>query len=152
MSDLIEYVRAHAIRGECRCGDCLDRGGAPGPAGHTVDLVFFSAGRQGEPTAEAFRHLTRAHAPVYGAACDPLDGEQHGVTELGAFLGDQDLALLYMGLGTLLGIFELLTPKNMLPHLPQEMQMEIAKLGMVTVVAKSQRPGEAPAAAQDGRQ
>ena len=41
MESLIDYVLKHTERGECNCGQCLDRGDKPDPVGHTVDLGFF---------------------------------------------------------------------------------------------------------------
>jgi hypothetical protein len=106
---LQEYVITHTQRGECQCGRCIDVGTTPDPVGHTVDLEFFKVSQANTPSAEEFRQLTEAHHGSY-AQPNVFDGQEHGYIELGAWIGDQGMALQYMGLGTLLGVFELLTP------------------------------------------
>lgn len=137
-TELLEYVRRHTERGECKCGRCFDAGGKPDPRGHTADLIFFKAtivppSIAGEPSAETFKILTAAHRSEF-AACDPLDGNQHGHIELGAWLGDQGVALQYMALGHLLGVFDLLTPFTMLPGIGEDQAMEMATKGYVNII------------------
>ena len=109
MSDLSRYVLLHTERGECRCGKCLDRGDRPDPPGHTADLGFFKVAAREAPDRDTFLQLTRAHTFTY-VECNPLDGRDHSYIELGAWIGDQGVAMLFMGLGELLGVFQLLTP------------------------------------------
>lgn len=133
-----EWVRNATVRNECRCGRCCDRGDAPEPAGHTADLVFFKVALAGVGiTPNEFLELSRAHEGEFGP-CDPCDGREHGYIELGGWLGDQGLALQYMGLGTLLGVFELLTPRTML-GLPDgdPLALRLARSGYVTVKVRS---------------
>ena len=135
MSDLAEYVRAHTDRGECDCGKCLDRGAYPGPTGHVADVVFFTVAAVGNPDAETFRRLTAEHPGDYGPV-DPFDGAEHNFLELGAWIGNQGLAMQYMALGALLGVFRLLTPDTVLGLQPGDpMRMEIASAGFVAVQA-----------------
>ena len=54
--------------------------------------------------------------------------------ELGAWIGDQGLAMLYMALGTALGIFKLLTPKNVL-GLDGPDAIALAQSGLLTIKA-----------------
>jgi hypothetical protein len=130
---LTEFVTKHAVRGECRCGKCCVRGDAPDPAGHTADLIFFPVAATGDPSREEFERLIREHEGVFGT-CDPLDGSEHSYIELGGWLGDQGLALLFMGLGVVLGTFRLLTPRTVLPEmLDDAMIMQMAGAGYVTV-------------------
>lgn len=110
MSDgLVEYVLRHTERGECGCGKCIDRGTAPEPAGHTIDMVFFRVAKRGEPTAEEFKRLAQAW-PGEFCQLDPFDGKEHGYMELGGWIGDQGIAMQFMALGVLLGHFQLLSP------------------------------------------
>jgi hypothetical protein len=68
------------------------------------------------------------------AHCDPLDGEEHNYLELGGWIGDQGLALQYMGLGVLLGVFKLLSPRTMLGDLiTEEMGREMVGTGMLSI-------------------
>lgn len=127
-----EWVRNATVRGD-----------APEPAGHTADLVFFKVALAGAGvTPDEFLELSRSHEGEFGP-CDPFDGQEHGFIELGGWLGDQGLALQYMGLGALLGVFELLTPRTML-GLPDgdPLALRMAGAGYVTVKARS-RPRHA---------
>ena len=76
---------------------------------------------------------------VKGAHCDVniFDGEEHSYLELGGWIGDQGFALMLMGLGTLLGLWKLLTPRTMLPAgMPEDLIMEMAGSGMVAIKAE----------------
>lgn len=127
---LAEYVQQNAIRGACTCGRCIDAGPDPEnhqPDNHTVDLTFFKVAKGDGATAQEFESL------VQNEFLHWLDGEEHNYLELGADIGDQGLALTAMGLGHLLGIWELLAPAIILPFLTKEQQLEIAGRGMVSI-------------------
>lgn len=113
MSPLVDYVIAHSIRGECQCGKCAD--GVPDakdrqPTGHTADLVFFKVAASNNPDQQTFEALVKSHKGEF-AEVDPFDGRDHNYLELGAWIGDQGLAMQTMGLGALLGSWTLLTPR-----------------------------------------
>lgn len=133
MGSIAEYVQLHTRRGECKCGLCCDRGDAPDPSGHTVDMVFFKVAVENEPTADEFKALTKAHAGDF-ANCDPLDRKEHGYMELGAWIGDQGLAMLYMALGVALGVFKLFSPRML--GLDDETAMMMAQNGMLSVISR----------------
>ncbi len=132
---LIEFVNAHTDRGECRCGKCFDRGMQPDPTGHVADMVFFPVAAVDSPDRAEFERLIR-ETPGEFCKCNPLDGQEHGYIELGGWLGDQGLALKFMGLGSLLGVFMLLTPKMM--GVSEDLAMQMAGMGLVTVQAKTE--------------
>lgn len=125
----------HTIRGECTCGKCIGVGTKPDPTGHTADLVFFKVAANGKPSAEEFKRLTTEAHGEFGN-CDPLDGKEHNYLELGGWIGDQGLAMQYMALGSLLGVFSLLTPITML-KLPADdpLVKEMAGMGLIAVQA-----------------
>lgn len=131
---LEQYVAGHTERGECKCGRCADS--KPDPTGHTVDTIFFKVAQKGECDRAEFIRLTEEHWLHNDVECIPLDGKEHSFIELGAWLGDQGLALQYMALGTQLGVFELLTPRTVLGDLDEETTMRLAMSGLVTVRAK----------------
>lgn len=133
--DLIEYVQEHSIRGECACGQCCDRGDAPEPAGHTVSVEFFAVALRGQPTRADFEAAARAHRGDY-MAVDVFDGNEHNYITLGAWIGDQGLALQFMGLGALVGAFKLITPSLALPGIDQGLSRQLAASGLVAVVAE----------------
>lgn len=135
-----EYVEKFTERGECQCRKCVDKGGKTRLAGHTADLMFFEVAMKEGATAEEFTRLTKEHEGKYGP-CDPFDGKEHGYLELGGWIGDQALALRFMGLGHLLRVFDLLTPRTMLSkEFADEMGMEMAGKGMVTVQLMKEKP------------
>jgi hypothetical protein len=130
---LPEFIRKHSARGECRCGKCFDRGDAPDPEGHTADMIFFPVAAIESPSREEFERLIAGHEGEF-CQCDPLDGAEYNYMELGAWLGDQGLALCFMGLGTILGTFQLMTPKTMMPGaLDDNTITQMAGAGFVTV-------------------
>lgn len=135
-----EFVMNHTIRGECKCGQCVDVGTKPDPTGHTVDMVFFKVAPVGEPSAEEFEAITKNTRGEF-TSCDPLDGKHHNYIELGGWIGDQGLAMMYMGLGTALGVFELLSPVTML-HIASDdpLAKQIAGSGLLSVTRSAHRP------------
>ena len=131
--DLVEYVIKHTKRGPCRCGKCLDavkNSERKQPKGHTADLTFFKVRKTNNPDAGEFRKLVEQEFPHW------LDGKEHSYLETGGDIGDQGLALMAMGLGELLGMWELMTPNNMVPFLDKEIRMKIAGTGYITIKAK----------------
>lgn len=131
MTELYEFVADHAARGACRCGVCIDRVDDPEnkqPEGHTADLIFFKVGYNihvDPPDKEEFVALVKEHFPHW------LDGEEHSFIEIGADIGDQGAAMMTMGLGKLLGVWELLTPRSL--GLPEDLAMTMAQQGLVTI-------------------
>jgi len=134
MNELINYVMMHTQRGECQCGQCSDKGDKPDPTGHTVDMVFFKVAPANGPTLEEFTAHTKAAKQGYWCEVDPFDGKEHSYLELGAWIGDQGIAMLYMALGTSLGAFSLLSPALLGIGGTQALQM--AGMGLLSIQAK----------------
>ena len=108
MQPLIDYIIAHTARGECQCGRCFDKGAdRPAPA-HSVDVHFFWVSAVGEPSREELLRLLEAHYPDR----ERLRGGPSYI-EMGGALGDQGMALLLIGLGALVGLWPVMTPKAM---------------------------------------
>lgn len=131
MTDLITYVRTHTARGECQCGRCIDKGDTPDPVGHTVDMTFFKVAMIGTPDANRFRALTAANEAGAFCGLNPLDGLPHNYIEIGAWIGDQGLAMQYMALGALLNVCKLVSPA-MLPVSP-ELQQRMLDAGFLFI-------------------
>ena len=104
--NLIDYVLAHTERGECACGRCVDRGDSPDPSAHTIDTGFFKVAICNDPQAEELKRLV-VEWPGDFAQVDPFDGMPHPFTQLGAWLGDQGIALQFMALAALLHVASL---------------------------------------------
>lgn len=131
MGTLVDYVRTFAIRGACTCGKCCDSGPEPEkhqPNGHTADVYFFQVAAAPGADADTLRRFIAEHK----GECNPLDRCEHSYIELGGWIGDQGLALMLMGLGTVLGLWKMLTPK-LLPGLDKELMDMMAGQGMVSI-------------------
>jgi len=133
---LSEYVTEHTIRGACRCGKCIDAPLNPDElqpdSGHTADLTFFKVAKKGNPEKDEFEKLVKSEFPHW------LDGEEHSYLETGADIGDQGLALMAMGLGSILGVWDLLTPETLMPFLDDDMKKQMAGTGYITIKSKKQ--------------
>lgn len=126
MNAVAQYVMTHAQRGDCTCGKCLDAVANPQqPNGHTADLVFFKVAAVNNADANTMRDLVQSEYPHW------LDGKEHSYLEMGANIGDQGLALTAMGLGSLLGIWKLTTPR-ILP-ISEDLQQQMAGAGYITI-------------------
>ena len=127
---LINYVETHIERGACQCGRCLDAPKNPEdkqPEGHTVDLVFFKVKGINNPDLKEFKELVKKEFPYW------LDGKEHSYLQVGGDVGDQGLALMTMGLGKLLGLWELFPPESMMPFLDNATKMEMAGRGYISI-------------------
>jgi hypothetical protein len=131
MTELAEYVFQHTERGECHCGKCVDVGEKPDPTGHTVDMVFFKVAAKNSPERGRFIELTNGHQGEFGEGVNPFDGQEHSYLELGGWIGDQGLAMMYMALGVSLGVFNLLSPAILGIDGPTALQM--AGMGFLSI-------------------
>lgn len=103
------------------------------PVDGAVNMVFFQVECVGKPQAEQLLALVRAHRGEF-ATLDVLDGIEHSYIDLGAWIGDQGVALRFMALGTALGVFELFTPKAILGQAcDDETEARMAGMGYITV-------------------
>ena len=137
MSDLINYVRAHTDRNACTCGKCLVSGPDKPMVGHTVDLFFFDVCAKDNPDADTFKKLIAEHQGEFNEL-NPFDGQEHGYQEVGGWIGDQGMAMQFMGLGVILKLWEVAHPVNML-HLDRQdpLAQQMAGMGMVSILPRS---------------
>jgi hypothetical protein len=126
---LQEYVLENTNRGSCQCGRCIDAPDvATHPEGHTINLSFFEVAVYGnKATKEEFLKLVEVEYPHW------LDGKEHSYLEVGGDMDDQGIALMTIGLGHLLGAWKCLCPETMMPFLPNDLKMEMAGRGMVSL-------------------
>ncbi len=125
MTPLIDYIVAHTTRGECQCGQCIDKGpDRPAPE-HSVDVHFFWVSAKDDPKAEELRALLEIYYPGGLELIKP--GPSYIV--IGVQLGDQDLALRLIGLGALVGLWKVITPRAF--GFEGERANEMAGLGLV---------------------
>jgi hypothetical protein len=127
MRDLVEYILKHTER--------LPREATREGA---IDLGFFKVALKGSPDAEEFRRLIAANAKGEFANVNPLDGEEHSYIELGGWIGDQGLAMQFMGLSEALGLSRTLSPRTMLGDaIGSAMEQQLLGMGMLTMVGNS---------------
>lgn len=108
-----------------------------------VDVHFFKTGFKFGPEfttlaaeRETFMGLIADHDPEF-APCDVLDGKEHGFIELGAWIGDQGLALRFMALGEYLGMWKVMTPLRVLGDtIPKKDLDTMAGMGLITIQFK----------------
>ena len=111
---LPEFVTLYALRGECSCGRCADRGDAPDPTGHTVSTGFFTVAlaapdEDRDALRERFVALVRSHKGVFADLDMFAEDARHDFVAVGAWIGDQGLGMQCMALGHLLGAWHLVT-------------------------------------------
>lgn len=134
---LIKYIEDNTIRGPCCCGKCIDGVKDPEtkqPSGHTADMIFFKVSAKETADANRLKELIQKHISGY-TNVDLFDGKEHNYLEVGAWMGDQGLSLQLMGLGSILKLWTLMTPKTMLGDLPDELVMQMAGSGMISIKA-----------------
>jgi hypothetical protein len=131
MKTLSQYIVEHTDRNACTCGKCVVSGEDKQLSGHTVDMFFFDVCAKDNPDADTFRKLIVKQGEI-----NPFDGKEHSYIELGGWLGDQGLALQFMGLGVILGLWQVMHPVNMLKLERQNpLAQQMAGMGMVSILA-----------------
>ncbi len=146
MQELIEYIKKHVERGACTCGRCMDAPAKPEtkqPVGHTADLIFFKVKAVNEPNAEEFKRLVMAHAlqGSFGGGLNLFDDHEHSYIEIGGWIGDQGYALMLMGLGALLGAWDLFTPRVLIPELADDDPLMRTMVGQGFIIIQSKTKG-----------
>ena len=130
---LIEYINEHTTRGPCTCGRCIDAPHNPReqqPIGHTSDVVFFKVSLKNKPDLLVFKKLIKNHNSEF-CDIDLFDHKEHNYLEIGAWVGDQGVALTLMGMGELLGVWKLLTPVSL--GMSGEFAEKMAGAGMISI-------------------
>lgn len=139
-----EYISTRTERGACKCGKCIDATpGNPQPEGHAVDMVFFKVAPRGDTNPEEFKRITRETKGEF-SEFDPLDGRAYSYTDIGAWIGDQSAAMRYMALGSMLGVFTLITPMTMGAPTDSEEAKQMAGNGFLLIEAKKENHRDEP--------
>jgi hypothetical protein len=126
MSTIHDYLQANAV--------CVDRSHADPAA---ADVVFFKVLKKDSAEAAQLVMLIRQHSGEYGDL-DLFDGEEHNYLDVGGWLGSQQDALALIGLGTSLGLWQLLSPKTVLgPDIDEDTERLLAGRGLVSLRARA---------------
>lgn len=137
---LQHYITEHTDRNGCRCRTCFAPGEAKSLPEHTANMVFFDVAAKNNPTPEEMAKAISEHRGENASALNLLDGEEHSYKEVGAWVGDQQLALQLIGLGALLKLWEIQTPYTEFgDDLPQELALMMATRGLLFMKAKAQK-------------
>ncbi|MDB2682884.1 hypothetical protein N9Z27_01360 [Alphaproteobacteria bacterium] len=77
------------------------------------DVGFFKVAKRGEGTKEELIELVRnSEQGMFGVNVNPYDGRGHNYMELGGWIGDQEMAMRFMGLSAHFGLTNLITPRS----------------------------------------
>lgn len=132
---LMDFFTNYVQRDECKCGRCIDVGSKSDLTKHTADMIFFNVCLKNDPSAQVLRKILANNDNLFKL----FDGEEHSYLEVGAWVGDQGLALMLMGAGSLLGLWTLMTPRTMLPGLDDDIIMAMAGNGMVSIKENNEK-------------
>ncbi len=106
MQGLVKYIQDYGLRGECQCGKCIDKQeDRPAPT-HSASVHFFWVSAREGATKEGLLEVLKEYPDQKRLAGGP------SYLELGGVLGDQGLALMLIGLGEVLGVWKVVTPKT----------------------------------------
>jgi hypothetical protein len=97
-----------------------------------ADLVFFRVRTKNSPDVDMLKMLI---AEQKGDQVDLniFDGKEHSYIEIGGWIGDQGVAMRFMGMLSLMEMATLMTPLNMLPGLPDDLAVKMAQQGFITI-------------------
>jgi hypothetical protein len=121
MQAITEYLNKHAVV-------------AQEPQEGFADLGFMCVGAAPTACADEFKALMKG---LRGSvSLDLFDHQEHSYIEIGSYVGSQEVALIAMGLGSALNIWQLLSPKTVIQ---MDNRSEIGSLmignGMLSVIA-----------------
>ncbi len=141
MNDLAKYVIEHCVRGDCIYGECADTSAKKfQPDGHTVDVQFFKVVLKNsglndtdkEIIKNDFERLIKNHKGIY-RDIDIFDGNEYNFIDIGAWIGNQGVALTFMDMGELLGMWSVVTPNSVASNFSEETKSMLADAGYVSI-------------------
>jgi hypothetical protein len=98
-------------------------------------MFFFDVAAKDNPDADEFKKLIQEHQGEFNDV-NPFDGAEHNYIELGGWIGDQGIAMQFMGLGVLLNLWKVMHPVNMLKlERNNPLAQQLAGVGMVSLIA-----------------
>lgn len=130
--EVFEYLVDHGVH-EPQEGTELrepDSDGAFPRERREIDLNIFKVGAKPTAKPEELLALVEANLP------ELLDGAEHSFVEIGVKLGDKGAALMLIGLGGCLGLWDVMSPETVLPDagpLDPKLKRRMAEAGLVTM-------------------
>lgn len=141
---LVKYIVENCIRCACTCGKYIDTvDNKFQPDGHTVDVQFFKVtlkNSNGSRLTDADKdiikkdliQLIKNHVGIH-KDIDILDGNEHDLIEIGGWIGSHSAALMLMGMGELLGMWNVVTPNRIASDFSEETRKMLADAGFITI-------------------
>jgi hypothetical protein len=123
------------------CGKCTD---VPTkkfqPEWHTADVQFFKVALKNSHSTDVYKEimkndfvrLIKNHKGIY-KEIDLFDGDEHNFVDIGAWIGDQGVALELMGMGELLGLWKVTTPNRLAPDFSEDTRSMLAEAGYISI-------------------
>jgi hypothetical protein len=103
--------------------------------GRSVDMFYFNVCATNNPDVETFKRLIAEHKGEWGEM-NPLDEKEHSYIEVGGWIGDQSLAMQFMALGELLGLWRVMQPTMIGLDRHEEVAQQMAGAGLVSILPK----------------
>lgn len=123
MSELHAFIDAHTA--------LVDP--ASTAAAEATDMIFMLVGAKGQRNEDRLRELIVGHKGDYIDKLD--DHKEHSYLEVGAWLGSQDYALRFMALGSMWGMWQLLTPRTVMGSLLDDETIKMmAGQGYISII------------------
>lgn len=159
MVELAEYIVEYCIKGswECTCGKCIDidsddnvQNSGRKYGTKTADVQLFKVTFRNlcdiskiekDIIKENFIQLIKCHEGV-NKDIDILDGREHGFIEIGKWIGDRNMALMLMGMGELLDMWEVITPNRVASEFSEETRKMLVDAGCILIKYKEPCNGE----------
>jgi hypothetical protein len=121
LEDLLDAVLKHTVPGNK-------------PGDDVVDMYIMSVKCLPGIDAVTLINLINNSAPAFDSPRPTEEGE-HNYIEVGAFVGDQGMALRLMALGSHLKLWTVITPKT-IPKLDKALMDQMAGMGFVSIITK----------------
>lgn len=105
----------------------------PSPELPSIDVGFFHVVVNGA-REDAFIRLTTEHQS--DVKIDPLENQMLSYIDIGAWIGDQGLALQWMAIAKHFGLVDLHTPRSIFPDLSDEENQTMCGKGLILCKGK----------------
>jgi hypothetical protein len=105
-----------------------------------IDTFFLRIRVINNPDVTEFKNLIANFEGEFIDDIDFFDNHEHSYIEIGAWIGSQHYALAFMAIGVYLGLWDILTPNNLLPpDTPYDLKQEAAGRGFVFIISKGEK-------------
>lgn len=128
IEELREYVLSHTV---------TDVQNEKFPAESAVDMVFMKVAPVNSPDVEVFRSLIEQSVDGVFIPLDLLTAPEASYIVVGAWIGDQCVAMRFMALGASLGLWSILSGASF--GMPADLTLQLAGQGCLSIVIELTR-------------